>query len=242
MKKIKTLMLLFVAALTTAPLSSCDNDDDNYYDYPYFNLATVTLRAPLEDGGRWFMQLNDSTALFANNITSHPYDNKELRAYIRYNNVSTEEPRTTKSYYVDVLSLDTILTKNMDKLLTKDVEAKEGKDPNAEEYGDDPVEIVNSWETVAEDGYLTLRFRTTFAGIKPHRVNLVHRNDLANPYVLEFFHDAMGEEGGQLTDGLAAFRLSDFFNMGDEPITITLKWSSFSGEKTKTFKYSPRKD
>lgn len=242
MKKIKTLMLLFVAALTTAPLSSCDNDDDNYYDYPYFNLATVTLRAPLEDGGRWFMQLNDSTALFANNITSHPYDNKELRAYIRYNNVSTEEPRTTKSYYVDVLSLDTILTKNMDKLLTKDVEAKEGKDPNAEEYGDDPVEIVNSWETVAEDGYMNIRFRTRFTSGGKHRVSLVHRTDVNSPYVVEFFHDANGDTEGTVSDGIVAFRLGEKFNEGSEPIEITLKWTSYSGEKTAKFKYLPRKE
>lgn len=27
-------------------------------------------------------------------------------------------------------------------------------------YGTDPVDMINDWVTIAEDGYLTLRFRT----------------------------------------------------------------------------------
>ena len=113
MKRIKTLMLLMVVALTAVSLQSCDDDDDDYY--PAFNLATVTLKAPKVDGGKWFMQLDDSTTLEATNIASHPYDNRELRAYIRYNDIKdmTSAPASTsaiqKMYSVNVLTIDTIL-------------------------------------------------------------------------------------------------------------------------------------
>lgn len=236
MKRIKTLMLLMVVALTAVSLQSCDDDNDDHY--PEFNLATVTLKAPAVDGGKWFMQLDDSTALEATNIASHPYDNKELRAYIRYNDIKdmTNAPasRSTikKMYSVNVLTIDTILTKKMDPMVEN----------MAEEYGNDPVEVIDSWETVAEDGYLNIRFRTRWGNNIKHRVTLVHRTDVNNPYTVEFIHNAHGDINGHVADGMVAFRLDDCFNKGDEPIEITLKWKSYSGEETAKFKYIPRKD
>ena len=236
MKRIKTLMLLMVVALTAVSLQSCDDDDDDYY--PAFNLATVTLKAPKVDGGKWFMQLDDSTTLEATNIASHPYDNRELRAYIRYNDIKdmTSAPASKsaiqKMYSVNVLTIDTILTKKMDPMVEN----------TAEEYGSDPVEVVNSWETVAEDGYMNIRFRTRFGYNGKHRMTLVHRTDAEDPYTVEFLHDANGDTNGQVADGMVAFRLDDSFNEGNDPIEITLKWKSYSGEKSAKFKYTPRKD
>lgn len=237
MKKIKTLMLLMAVMLTAVSLQSCDTDCDNN-GYPAFNLATVTLKAPTVDGGKWFMQLDDSTALEATNIASHPYDNKELRAYIRYNDIkemtSAPTSRSTikKMYSVNVLTIDTILTKKMDPMVEN----------MAEVYGNDPVEVIDSWETVAEDGYLNIRFRTRWGNNIKHRVTLVHRTDVNNPYTVEFIHNAHGDINGHVADGMVAFRLDDCFNKGDEPIEITLKWKSYSGEETAKFKYIPRKD
>ena len=236
MKRIKTLMLLMVVALTAVSMQSCDDDDDDYY--PAFNLATVTLKAPKVDGGKWFMQLDDSTTLEATNIASHPYDNRELRAYIRYNDIKdmASAPASTsaiqKMYSVNVLTIDTILTKKMDPMVEN----------TAEEYGSDPVEVVNSWETVAEDGYMNIRFRTRFGYNGKHRMTLVHRTDAEDPYTVEFLHDANGDTNGQVADGMVAFRLDDSFNEGNDPIEITLKWKSYSGEKSAKFKYTPRKD
>ena len=236
MKRIKTLMLLMVVALTAVSLQSCDDDDDDYY--PAFNLATVTLKAPKVDGGKWFMQLADSTTLEATNIASHPYDNRELRAYIRYNDIKdmASAPASTsaiqKMYSVNVLTIDTILTKKMDPMVEN----------TAEEYGSDPVEVVNSWETVAEDGYMNIRFRTRFGYNGKHRMTLVHRTDAEDPYTVEFLHDANGDTNGQVADGMVAFRLDDSFNEGNDPIESTLKWKSYSGEKSAKFKYTPRKD
>ena len=119
------------------------------------------------------MQLDDSTALEATNIASHPYDNKELRAYIRYNDIKemtsapTSRSAIKKMYSVNVLTIDTILTKKMDPMVEN----------TAEEYGNDPVEVVNSWETVAEDGYMNIRFRTRWGNNIKHRVTLVHSTD-----------------------------------------------------------------
>lgn len=241
MKKLKTMMLLMVVALTTVSLQSCDTDDD---DYVNFNLATVTLKAPQAEGGKWYMQLDDDNIIYANNIASHPYDKKELRAYIRYRNLERIATSSKHPYEntADIFTIDTILTKKMSPLIKELPTSSEQDDINAEEYGDDPVEVVNSWETVAEDGYMNIRFRTRFGYNGKHRVSLVHRTDANEPYVVEFYHDANGDTNGQVADGMVAFKLDDVFNMGTEPIDITLKWKSYSGEKTAKFKYRPRKD
>ncbi|MGN1228483.1 MAG: NigD-like protein [Prevotella sp.] len=237
MKGIKTLMLLMAVMLTAVSLQSCDTDCDNNC-YPAFNLATVTMKAPQTEGAKWYMQLDDSTALEASNMPSHPFGNKELRAYIRYNNVqdmtnaSTSSSTIKKMYSVNVLTIDTILTKKMDPMVEN----------MAEEYGNDPVEVIDSWETVAEDGYLNIRFRTRWGNNIKHRVTLVHRTDVDDPYTVEFIHNANGDINGQVADGMVAFRLDDCFNEGDKPIEITLKWKSYSGEETTKFKYIPRKD
>ena len=231
MKKLKTLMLLMAVMLTAVSLQSCDDDDDCY---PAFNLATVTLKAPRADGSKWFMQLDDSTVIYAKNIASHPYDNKELRAYIRYNELQRDmaSSKFPYEYSANILTIDTILTKKMDPMVEN----------MAGEYGNDPVEVVNSWETVAEDGYMNIRFRTRFGYNGKHRVTLVHRTDVEDPYTVEFIHNANGDTNGQVADGMVAFRLDDCFNEGDKPIEITLKWNSYSGEKSAKFKYIPRKE
>ncbi|MGM9733887.1 MAG: NigD-like protein [Prevotella sp.] len=231
MKKLKTLMLLMAVMLTAVSLQSCDDDDDCY---PAFNLATVTLKAPQGEGAKWFMQLDDSTVIYAKNIASHPYENKELRAYIRYNELQKEmaSSRTPYEYTANILTIDTILTKKMDPMVEN----------IAEEYGDDPVEVVDSWETVAEDGYINIRFRTRWGSNAKHRVTLIHRTDVDDPYTVEFIHNANGDVNGQVADGMVAFRLDDCFNEGDKPIEITLKWKSYSGEKSAKFKYIPRKE
>ena len=62
-----------------------------------------------------------------------------------------DEPAKQYDKAVRVNWIDSIATKPM---------APNLGDKNKDEYGDDPVEIVRDWVTIAEDGYLTLRFRT----------------------------------------------------------------------------------
>ncbi len=77
-------------------------------------------------------------------------------------------------------------------------------------YGNDPVDIVDDWVTVAEDGYLTLRFSTLWGnrGIA-HKVNLLTGGNPENPYEVEFRHDACGDAGSWRSDALVAFDLGE---------------------------------
>ncbi|MGN1376056.1 MAG: hypothetical protein ACI4V5_05825, partial [Prevotella sp.] len=137
------------------------------------------------------------------------------------------------SYSVLVHWIDSILTKPSVRYIDEE---------SSEKYGADPVEIVDDWVTVAEDGYLTLRFRTRWGdGKVAHFVNLLTGVNPENPYEVEFRHNAYGDVSGPLGDALVAFRLNDLPDTNGETVTLTLKYESFSGPKTLEFDYCCRK-
>ena len=176
------------------------------------------------------MQLNDSVTLVDKDYKQWPFnatDKKELRALVSV--IFNDKNYTGLQRDVHIVNvLDTIRTKPMSPIVN-DMEKV---------YGDDPVEILDSWKTVCEDGYLTLHFRTLFGGMKIHTLRLVRQAD----GTLRLFHDANGDAKGAVGDGIIAFRLNDVPKPedGGKYENITLKWNSFSGEKSHTFKYKYR--
>lgn len=226
MLSMMSLLLLVFAAMVT---SSCDTDSDdsgNYYNLP---TAIVTVK-PGNATTQFYLQLDDSTSLLPTNISVSPFGEKEVRAYVNYR--YTDDSPLIHNKAVQVNWIDSILTKRM---------VADMGEGNAKAYGNDPVEIVKSFETCAEDGYLTIRFRTTWGNQKSHTVNLSWTKDEKGNLIAEFHHNANGDTSTRTADGIVAFRLDDEFNASDKPYEITLKWKSFSGEKTTTFKYIPRK-
>lgn len=230
MKKIFAFLTVALMAILTFSLQSCD-DDDNEVAVPGYALVTVK---PNVVGGSFVMQFSDSLQVMASNMTLSPFGDKEVRALIAY--TSPEGTQQGEMPRVHVLWMDSVMTKPVADNL--------GENGNKDKYGDEPIEVVNSWETVAEDGYLTIRFRGYWGNLsKAHAINLVHRTDANQPYLLHLYHDNKDDEGKIVADGLVAFRLPAAFNEGEKPITITLQYESYSGKlKTVDFKYIPRKN
>ena len=140
-------VMIAVAVVCSAGLQSCLDDNDKYYYVEGFPNALVTVKNATD--GSFFLQLNDSTTLLPTNMSSSPFGDKEVRALVNYDEVSESGGRYDKA--VQVNWIDSILTKSI---------APDLGSENDVVYGTDPVEIVNDWVTIAEDGYLTLRFRT----------------------------------------------------------------------------------
>ena len=194
----KTLRLFLMATgvlFTSLTFQSClDDNDDYHYGYMIPN-ALVTVK-PVSDNS-FFLQLDDTTTLLPANITSSPFGNKEVRALVNFSEVN--EPSEGYSKAVHINWIDSILTKQTAPDLGVD---------NDSVYGADPVEMIKDWVTIAEDGYLTLRFRTLWGDRnKAHFVNLLVNQDPANPYEVEFRHNAYGDVYGAEGDGLVAFKL-----------------------------------
>lgn len=217
------MMSALVALAAAAALQSCNDDDDNR-NLAYPN-ALVTLKT--NASGTFFLQLDDSTTVIPTNMKASPYGKKEVRALANINMDAKEPKDHVKSGYVNWL--DSILTKNM---------APNLGDKNDATYGNDPVELVKDWTTLVEDGYLTLRFRTYFGYGKRHVLNLI---PTGKPYEVELRHNAQGDDRRVVRDGLVAFRLSSLPDTQGKEVELTVKWKSFSGEKSAKFKYRTRK-
>ena len=170
------------------------------------------------------MQLDNNTTLVASNLTSSPYGDKEVRAIINY---TDEGENRGDIRSVRINWMDSIRT----KLPVPYIEEQ-----NARLYGNDPVEIVRDWVTVAEDGYLTLRIRTLWGdrNVK-HYVNLLTGKNADDAFEVELRHNAMGDVRGHVGDALIAFNLNQLPRNGQDAVKLKVHWTSFSGPKSAEF-------
>ena len=223
--KYSKLNLLGLAIAFIALPSCMDSDNDVPQSY---STALVTVKSTPDN--KTFLQLDDQTTLFPQNFTSQLYGGKEVRALMSFNELDKQTPGFSKTVHVNWI--DSIRTKDMITLQ---------ENTTIEKYGNDPLEIVNDWVTIAEDGYLTLRLRTLWGNTgKAHNFNLIGNINPGNPFELELCHNANGDIHGKLGDALIAFRLSALPKQYPPDQKLTLKWKSFDGSfKQAYFKISP---
>lgn len=222
--------LMIAAAITSIiGLQSClDDDDNNYYQ---LNVPNALVTVKTDTDNTFYLQLDDNTTLLPVNYSSSPFGDKEVRAIANIEEVNEPSGAYTKAVQINWI----------DSILTKPIAPDLGEE-NDQTYGTDPVEIVNDWVNIAEDGYLTLRFRTVWGNSsQAHYVNLLKSNNPENPYEVEFRHNAFGDTSGSYGDALVAFRLDGLPDTEGKTVKLTLKWQSFSGEKSTTFNYCTRK-
>ena len=249
----KSIYLLALGLLTTTFMftSCCDDCCD---DGPYLAIcpvehpnALVTVK-PNADNTEFRMQLTDDIVLWPVNMRRSPFGTKEVRALVNYRQ-PTEKEMMEGGILADMRC---VYVNWIDSILTKPVVVNFASgEENKKKYGSDPIEVVDDWVTVAEDGYLTLRLRTRMSGKKKHIVNLVHRTDVNTPNYFTLYHNAQGDVNGQIVDGLVAFNLSTELTKLDMVLdnpddavaeanggvtTLTLEWQSYTGTKTAQFK------
>lgn len=228
MMKTKKWFVMAAAVVASLGFQSCLDDDE--YDYSLLvPNALVTVKNNADSS--FFLQLDEQTTLLPVNMDKSPFGEKEVRALVNYTEV--DEPSGDYTHAVHVNWIDSLLTKSLAPNL--------GVDENNRVYGNDPVEMVADWVTIAEDGYLTLRFRTRWSDLgKKHFVNLIPTNNPDDPYEVEFRHNAYGDTYGQVGDGLVAFDLASLPDTEGKTVKLTLKWQSFTGEKSAQFDYCTR--
>lgn len=217
MKRTITRHWLLMLAALALTLAACDRSSDFYYSNAVTAVVTVRPKAD----GTFLMQLDNATVLAPVNLSKSPFGNKEVRALTYYSPV--EDPRSN-AIAVNVHWIDSIRT----KLPVPYVEAQ-----NDRLYGNDPIEIVRDWVSVAEDGYLTLRIRTLWGDRNiRHQVNLLTGMNANDAYEVELRHNAMGDTRGREGDALIAFNLNQLPRNGKDDVKLKLHWNSFSGPKT----------
>lgn len=221
------LLFSIVGVVVLMMLPSCTSDDDS----PELLRPTALVTVCPNADGSFIMQLDNATQLVPTNLKTSPFGTKEVRALVNYTETNVS-PQDKKVRNVEVNWLDSIRTKLPVETLGKQDEIK---------YGNDPIEIVQDWVTVAEDGYLTLRIRTLWGSPHAtHILNLVTGTNPEDPYELELRHNAKGDKNGRWGDALIAFNLNKL-PRGDAGIAkIKLKWKSFTGDKSAKFEIKMR--
>lgn len=229
MNRLHLMLLVSSILMSGSILQSCSDDNDNTIDPLLRPTALVTV-IPAQDGS-FVMQLDNETVLTPINMPQSPFKDKEVRALVNYTEVEDELPDMRA---VNINWIDSIRTK-------MPVPNLNDSDENDLKYGTDPIEIINDWVTIAEDGYLTLRIRTLWGSMtKQHTINLLVDPD--DPYKCELRHNAHGDLYGTYGDALIAFNLNSLPKTDDNNVRITLTWMSFNGPKSTEFDLQLRSD
>ncbi len=232
MKKINLKKTWLAAALLLSAFTfqSCDDDDDDYDWNRVMPNALVTVK---QNGDACYLQLDDSTTLLAKNLKASLYGGKEVRALVNYDVLN--EKSDGYNQVISVNWIDSILTKKPQPCLPT-------SDENDAKYGNDAVDIVRDWVTIAEDGYLTLRFRALWGGVKPHYINLLTGVNPENPYEVELRHNQNGDPQYRPGDALVAFDLNNVLpDTKGKTVKLTIRWKSSQGDKKVEFNYCSRK-
>lgn len=233
MKHLSKLTFITVGILFSLLIvQSCSDDNDNKINIYYPN-ALVTVKHASDS--TFYLQLDEETTLLPKNVEKSPYGYKQVRALVNYSELDEESKNYSKAIHLNWI--DSILTKPAIPYnsIDEDIDIDHV-------YGTNPVEIVNNWVTIAEDGYLTLRFRTLWGYTqKPHFVNLITGVNEDNPYEIEFRHNAYGDVYGRSGDALVAFSLKDLPDTNGETMKLKLTWMSFNGKKSAEFNYRTNK-
>lgn len=222
--------LLILAAVVS--VVSCKKIDNGYENTYYPNML-VTVK--LDDEGKNYLQLDDKTTLLPVNVIKPLFNGRQVRALANCTEVKEYSAPYDKA--VKINWIDSILTKKIVPTLGEDDDKK---------YGKDPVEIVDNWVTIVEDGYITLCFNAIWGpGHITHFINLVSGTNPSNPYELELRHNANGDvdesHGGRMGTGIVAFDLRSLPDTGDKPVKLIIKYKSFRTDKTIQFDYGTNK-
>lgn len=228
MKLNKTILGLASIAFL---FQACSNNDEKIDCTLFYPNALVTVKRTTDN--TVYLQLDDKTTLYPTNLKSSIFGGKEMRALTNFTITDVNSNGYDKTVHINWI--DSILTK-------PSVLSFETEEENTKKYGSDAIEIVKDWVTIAEDGYLTLRFRTVWGtSHTTHHVNLLTGVNSENPYEIEFRHNAQGDTIGKPGDALVAFNLNDLPDTEGKNVKLKLKWQSFSGPKSTEFEFCSRK-
>ena len=229
MKKESFIAFAFLLAAFAPALQSCQKLE------PVQTIDAIVTVRPDAARNSVIFQLDEVTTAYPVNITGSDMGAEEKRALINF-----RKPEDDEAVWYSSVGPQ-IFVNWMKFILTKPLAENFGEEENLEQYGEDPVEILNDWRTLVEDGYLPLRFYTVWGGNATHRINLVYTPEADNAYCVILYHDKMGDTSYYESDAMVAFNLGSLPDTHGQTVDLKVKWNSFKGPKSTTFKYCTKK-
>lgn len=240
-----------LAVLLSAVFFACSDDQSFFsknsdvdYHYGYMNsssgddVASQAIGTVKTRNGVRYVQLDDVSAGFVVNPSEIRDIADGTRVYLQYRDVVYS---ATPDFCTDAILVEWATP------LEEGYVSSIGS--SAEEFSadrllsTDPVDIVPDWVTSLEDGFLTLHYLIS-CGDKKHAFSL--HASLTEPAGFYLVHDAGGDAGKTLKDGIICFRMNPDALFRDleegETATLTLHYLNLDHtQKTLTFEYrSPK--
>ena len=236
----------FLAVLSASLLvvSACSKGEDfgpgdpvREFDPPSDATASQAVGTVKSRDGIRFIQLDPVSTGFVIN----PNEIKDLadgtRVYLQYRTVVSSN---TPDFCTDAILVEWATPLEQGAVSLLDFEEAFSADSF---LSTDPVDIVPDWITSLEDVFLTLHY-TIASGDKRHSFTLYR--GMGSPVRFYLVHDADGDTGKALKDGIICFPLpmeNLFPDIGEgEPLAISLHYINLDHTlKTLTFEYrSPK--
>ena len=221
----KTKRILQYTVLITI-IMSCSfacNDNDGY-SLNNFRISVATVIP--EGGASYSLLLDNGDKLWpaASDVLYKPHI--EQRVFVNYTLLS--DKMGVYDHYIKINDIWNILTKPIIHL-TKE---------NADSIGNDPIRINDIW---IGNNYLNIGFSFNYNGVKPHAINLVQNETMANKDVdmlaLEFRHNSYNSSNSNLFNGFASFNLKPFQKEGKDSIPIKIVVKDWNGNKEHKLMY-----
>ncbi len=228
------LPLVLSLSLLLPEATSCMKEmSDQFGDNVIMGYNVLVTVRPAIGDAPFRLVLNDSTTLYPTNLSSSPFKDKIVRAYgaVTPTRGNLQDFTEGGEFDVFVHQLDSIVTKvmrmNVESLL----------DENGDPIHSDPIDVLDRWDTVVEDGFLTINFCTTFGWERIHSIDLI---PTSQPGEVRLVHNANGDTSGTVSTGTIAFSLAGLNESSKDEKgykTLTLRYDSFNGPAKRTFKY-----
>lgn len=188
--------------------------------------ALVTVKT--HESGTVYFQLDETTTLQP--VSWNNTFGKEVRALLYYQELAQDSELFTK--VVKVNQIDSVRTKKAFSLSFHN--PVEGKDYS-------PIELIDDWVTVCEDGYMNVHYAAQFGDDRSkHELSLGIHPD--KPYDLYLSLDRKGDSGTTWYDDIVAFDITELIPCEEgEVVSLTLHWDSNDGAKTLKFKCKPHR-
>lgn len=212
-------MLLLAGCMAERYPVSPDAQNPNQ---PYTVDAVVTVKQDTD--GTVFFQLTDSQRLYPG--PDYPFT-RQMRAWGSLTIHTDEVPPYGKR--VDVNWLEPLDEGKLVQILPA-LETKMGFD------------LMNSWITTAEDGYLTLHYMTWWGDPAGHHDFFLVSQDPDNPYSVTLYQDAHSDGQTTYSEGIICFDINSLPDTGEDSKTLTLNWITTQGKaQTAKFGFKTRK-
>lgn len=217
----KVLKYMFIAALTTAVMTSCDDDGysvDNFaISWGTAESETVIIR---DDGAK----LNIVTTLF-------PFLNIEAGDRLLLDYTILGDGKTPKSYSIRLNRYDKILSKAPVKQSFID----EDFDKRNDSIGNSPIEVNEAWFSAGK--YLNVDFSIGVLDKNiRHFINVV-QDDVTvdatrgDSVYLTMRHNAYDDVPRYRAFGYVSFDIEQIVPVGKESVPVKLLWTDYDGHK-----------